>query len=272
MNHNGPKKTGGFTLPGEAGYEALTLKLAKKWGADVIRDSDGTQLSDDIVNSGYDIYSTVCVVRGDNEWAKAHRNMLQQTPLMSFPITAAGSSVTVELLKGYSKEQMEVNFGEDPYEWWQVHDRTTGALIDKKDWTFDEKNGTVTVKNTMKWHVYTVGFFATRIWEEISAYNHITNNWGDREHLMPIDPIYPEVREHILRYTRKWLDDHPVTKVVRLTSMFYNFSWFWSDDPECGSSRRLTATDRRWRTSSTRGYTTTRICRRPISTRIGSSL
>ncbi|MDF2934694.1 MAG: D-galactosyl-beta-4-L-rhamnose phosphorylase, partial [Paenibacillaceae bacterium] len=30
------KKTGGFTLPGESGYEALTLELAKKWGADVI--------------------------------------------------------------------------------------------------------------------------------------------------------------------------------------------------------------------------------------------
>ena len=36
---------GGFTLPGEAGYEKLTLELAKKWGADVIRDSDGTELS-----------------------------------------------------------------------------------------------------------------------------------------------------------------------------------------------------------------------------------
>ena len=40
--------TGGFTLPGESGYEELTLKLAKKWGADVIRDSDGTALSDKI--------------------------------------------------------------------------------------------------------------------------------------------------------------------------------------------------------------------------------
>ena len=36
---------GGFTLPGEAGYEDLTLRLAEEWGADVIRDSDGTKLS-----------------------------------------------------------------------------------------------------------------------------------------------------------------------------------------------------------------------------------
>lgn len=43
---------GGFTLPGEAGYEKLTLELAKKWGADVIRDSDGTELSLEITEAG----------------------------------------------------------------------------------------------------------------------------------------------------------------------------------------------------------------------------
>ena len=50
---------GDFTLPGEAGHEALTLRLAQKWGADTIRDSDGTQLSPEIVSSGYAIYSTI---------------------------------------------------------------------------------------------------------------------------------------------------------------------------------------------------------------------
>lgn len=30
------KLKGSFTLPGEAGYEELTLKMAEKWGADVI--------------------------------------------------------------------------------------------------------------------------------------------------------------------------------------------------------------------------------------------
>ena len=39
------KTKGGFTLPGESGYEKLTLEMAEKWGADVIRDSDGTELS-----------------------------------------------------------------------------------------------------------------------------------------------------------------------------------------------------------------------------------
>ena len=46
---------GGFTLPGEEGYEKLTLEMAKKWGADVIRDSDGTKLSPEITEAGYRI-------------------------------------------------------------------------------------------------------------------------------------------------------------------------------------------------------------------------
>ena len=57
------EQKGGFTLPGESGYEALTLKMAEKWGADVIRDSDGTVLSDEIVHAGYGIYSTICIIR-----------------------------------------------------------------------------------------------------------------------------------------------------------------------------------------------------------------
>ena len=63
-------KKGSFTLPGEAGFESLTLKMAEKWGADVIRDSDGTKLSEDITKAGYGIYSTICVIRADNAWAK----------------------------------------------------------------------------------------------------------------------------------------------------------------------------------------------------------
>ena len=74
-----------------------------------------------------------------------------------------------------------------------------------------------------------MNFLSYRIWEGVSMYNHITNDWGDREHQMPIDPIYPETQEFILGYLQKWLDGHPQTKIVRFTSMFYNFAWFWGD-------------------------------------------
>ncbi|HZL06530.1 MAG TPA: 1,3-beta-galactosyl-N-acetylhexosamine phosphorylase N-terminal domain-containing protein [Coriobacteriia bacterium] len=38
--------------------------MAERWGADVIRDSDGTTLSAEILQSGHGIYSTLCLIRG----------------------------------------------------------------------------------------------------------------------------------------------------------------------------------------------------------------
>ena len=222
---------GGFTLPGEAGYEALTLQLARRWGADVIRDSDGTQLSDELLGAGYDIYSTLCLVRADNAWAQAHPDKLQQCCMMSRPVTAAGDTVEIELLRGYFPQQFRVNVDDDPKRWWQVFDRTAGREVPAGEWDVGAGAGTVTVRGAIRWHQYTVNFFSYRIWEEISMYNHVTNDWGDREHLMPIDPIHPEVRAHILDFLDGWLAGRPHTRVVRLTSLFYNFWWFWSDDP-----------------------------------------
>ncbi len=224
-----PNTKGNFTLPGEAGYEDLTLELAERWGADAIRDSDGTVLSDKIIQADYPVYSTICLIRADNEWAKANRDKLQQNYLMSDPVVAENSSVTIDLLKGFFREQFEVNANDDPKEWWQVFDRTTGEEIPKDLWTFDVATGSVTIKNVQKWHTYTVNFLAYRIWEGISMYNHTTNDWGDREHQMPIDPIYPEAQQAMLNYLKKWLEERPKTKIVRFTSLFYNFAWFWGD-------------------------------------------
>lgn len=224
-------KQGSFTLPGEAGYENLTMALAKRWGADTIRDCDGTRLSDEIISMDYDIYSTLCLVRSDNTWIKANTDKLQQNFLMSFPVIAEDATVTIDLLRGYFKEQFIINSNDDSIEWWQVFDRTTGIEVPVTHWSFDPGSGTVTITNIEKWHKYTVNFLAFRIWEEISMYNHLTNNWGDREHLMAIEPMYPEAQEHILHYLEKWLQEHPGTNVVRFTSMFYNFSWYWGDDP-----------------------------------------
>jgi hypothetical protein len=67
---------GGFSLPGEAGYEDLAWQLAERWGADAIRDSDGTVLSDEILSAGFDIYSTICLVRADNEWFALYCSLL----------------------------------------------------------------------------------------------------------------------------------------------------------------------------------------------------
>ncbi|WP_250446684.1 1,3-beta-galactosyl-N-acetylhexosamine phosphorylase [Actinotalea sp. C106] len=220
---------GGFTLPGEAGHEDLTLALAERWGADVIRDSDGTSLSREILDSGHGIYSTLCLIREDNDWAKANPDKLQQNFLMTTPVTATGPEVTIELLAGYSRDQFVVNDW-DGLEFWQVFDRTTGLEVPRERWELVE-GGRVVVRHVEPWHSYTVNFLVTRIWEEISMYNHVTNDWGDREHLRAVEPRHPEVREHLLAWLEQWCVDHPDTTVVRFTSLFYNFAWFWGDDP-----------------------------------------
>jgi len=221
-------KKGGFTLPGESGYEDLTLELAEKWGADVIRDSDGTDLSDKLLNSGYDIYSTICIIRDHNEWANENLDKLQQSFLMTPAKVAESDKLTFRLLDGFFEEQFRVNTTKNSMRYWQVFDRTSNT--EHLTWDYDETSGVLTVADCKPWHKYTVNFLAYRIWEEISMYNHVTNDWGDKEHLMPIEPMYPETQKYMLDWLENWCKAHPHTDVVRFTSMFYNFVWIWGDD------------------------------------------
>ena len=226
------KKKGCFTLPGEAGYEKLTLEMAEKWGADVIRDSDGTVLSDEILEAGYGIYSTICIIRDHNEWARQNQDKLQQCFLMTAPRTAAEGPLSIRLMDGFFEEQFRVNDGENARSYWQVYDRTKDEELASEGWSYDAENGCVTIASPVPFHTYTVSFMAYRIWEEISMYNHTTNNW-DKEHLMQIDPMYPESREYLLGWMKNWCETHPATTVVRFTSMFYNFVWIWGSDENC---------------------------------------
>ncbi|MCR5099716.1 MAG: 1,3-beta-galactosyl-N-acetylhexosamine phosphorylase [Butyrivibrio sp.] len=219
---------GGFTLPGESGFEKLTLELAEKWGADVIRDSDGTVLSDEILNAGYGIYSTICIIRDHNEWAKKNSDKLQQTFLMTNPKVASDTIITFHLLDDFFEEQFQINDSTESIKYWQVMDRTTGREVNKSLWTYEEEAGNVTIQNAIPWHKYTVSFLAYRIWEEISMYNHTTNNWN-KEHLMPIDPVYPETQKYMSEWLENWCKTHEATTVVRFTSMFYNFVWIWGE-------------------------------------------
>lgn len=220
------KTTGGFTLPGEAGYERLTLDLAKKWGADVIRDSDGTALSNEILDAGYDIYSTICIIRDHNEWAKQNLDKLQQSFLMTEPLVAVEGKLTISLMKDFFAEQFTVNDSPESLAYWQVYDRTTGAEVAKANWSYDAAAQAIVIENATLWHSYTASFMVYRIWEEISMYNHTTNNWT-KEHLMQLDPIHPATQEYMSQWLDKWCQEHPSTNVIRFTSMFYNFVWIW---------------------------------------------
>ena len=216
-----------FTLPGEAGYERLTLELAEKWGADVIRDSDGTKLSPEITAAGYRIYSTICLIREHNAFAQEHPDAQQQTFLSSDPVTAETDTVRIQPMKGYFKEQFRINDSRDAMSFWQVYDRTENREVPREQWTWAD--GTVTVTGCTPWHRYTVSFLCWRIWEEINMYNHTTNHW-DSEHLMQLDPRHPAAWEYLQRWLEDWCGRNPQTSVVRLTSLFYNFVWIFGSD------------------------------------------
>jgi len=220
------KQKGGFTLPGEEGYEQLTLKMAEKWGADVIRDSDGTSLSPEILKAGYGIYSTVCIIREHNEWAKENLELQQQTFLMTQPVVAAAKEIKISVMADFFAEQFAVNCTKEAMEYWQVYDRTTNQVVNANNWEYLSNTQEVHIKNAQCFHSYTVSFLTYRIWEEISMYNHVTNHWN-KEHLMQLDPRYPKVQDYMKNWMKTWCEKHPDTTVVRFTSLFYNFVWIW---------------------------------------------
>jgi 1,3-beta-galactosyl-N-acetylhexosamine phosphorylase len=225
------EKKNGFTIPGESGYENLTLQLAEKWGADVIRDSDGTVLSEEMIHSGYGIYSTICIIRDHNAWINQNTHKRQQTFLCTLPQVAVSDTLTLFIMKDFFAEQFCVNASSEAFSYWEVIDRTSNKKLPACDWNYNTQTEQVTITKVIPFHKYTVSFLAYRIWEEISMYNHTTNNWT-KEHLQQLDPRYPEVRKYLRDWLRNWCETHPDTTVVRFTSLFYNFAWIW------GSSKR----------------------------------
>jgi len=223
---------GAFTLPGEAGYEQLTLEMAKRWGADVIRDSDGTKLSKEITEAGYRIYSTICIIREHNAFAAEHPDAQQQTFLISDPVTAAGEEIRIRPLDGYFEEQFALNDRPEALVYWEVWDRTAGKRVPRENWSYAD--GEITVRGCTPWHRYTASFLCWRIWEEINMYNHTTNHWTS-EHLRQLDPRHPVAWEYLKNWLRVWCEENPQTQVVRLTSLFYNFVWIFGNN-----SRRTT--------------------------------
>ncbi|HHW00181.1 MAG TPA: 1,3-beta-galactosyl-N-acetylhexosamine phosphorylase [Clostridiaceae bacterium] len=221
--------SGRVTLPVEKGMEKEVLELASKWGIDAVRDSDGTEMSEEIMKMGFEVYSTLCLIREDNEWAKANRDCLQQIYLMSDCCTAVSDVLEINPIEHYYSEQFELDTFHDPKKWWEVIDRTTGEVVDPEHWSFDREKKVVIIRKAKKWHRYTVSFLAYQIWEPVSMYNHKTNNW-QTEHRLPVDPRHPKARAHLLETLDRWLQEHPNTSIVRFTTFFYNFDLIYDNE------------------------------------------
>ena len=103
------KNTGRVTIPTNLDVVPETIELMKRWGADAIRDCDGTEFPEELTKTGAKIYATYYTTRKDNEWAKANPDEVQQCYIMSGFYTAVESELQIPLMKGISDELMQVN-------------------------------------------------------------------------------------------------------------------------------------------------------------------
>lgn len=210
-------RKGRVTIPTDENYVEGTKVIADLWGADAVRDCDGTHLPKNASELADKVYNTYFVVRGDNAWADLHTDELQSVLLMTEYNLARGNELKIELLKGYSRDQLGIN-EENPKKYWQVFDRTTGEEV--FDWEYSD--GFVTVKNTLPYHEYTVNFFAKNLWDSTQMYNYITNNWNIEKHKV-MDTRFKATFEHIKDNMRKWCEDNKNVNVVRYTTFLYHF-------------------------------------------------
>lgn len=224
------KTKGRVTLPSESNFLEETKEMLDRWGADALRDSDGTKLDDEIKSLDAKIYTTYFVARGHNEFAKEHMDECQQMLLMSKHNLATSDSVTIDFLDGYYREQVIADYVHDPKKWWEVIDRTTGDVVPASGWSVDQEKDLVTIEKTVPFHEYTVSFFVYAIWDPTQMYNHITNDWGDKPHDIPFDVRQANSGTFAKDYLKQWLIDNPDTDVVRFTTFFYHFTLVFGAD------------------------------------------
>ena len=211
---------GRVTIPTDENFVEGTKKYVKRWGADAVRDCDGTELPKNVGELAEKVYKTYFVVRGDNDFAYESDAHMQNIALISERATAFSERLEIDLLKSLFPEQIKVNTT-DYKKYWQVYDRTTGEEIPTSDWEYIGNN-TVVVNKAKKMHEYTVNYFGYSLWDATQVYNYTCNGWTitkDRDY----DPLYPDVLEHILQNLDKWIAENPQVNVVRFTTFFYHF-------------------------------------------------
>ena len=220
------RMTGRVTIPTDLDVVPETLEILKKWGADAIRDCDGTDFPQELKSADAKIYSTYYTTRKDNAWAKANPDEVQQCYIMTGFYTAPGDTVTIPLMKGISPELMQVNTNDDITRWWEVMDRTTGQPVPPELWSYAD--GSVTVQ-AVPFHEYTVSFLAYLIWDPVHMYNATTNGWTNFEHQITFDVRQPKTHKYSMERLRKFIAEHPYVNVIRYTTFFHQFTLIFDE-------------------------------------------
>ena len=216
------KKTGRVTIPTNLDVVPETIEVLKRWGADAIRDCDGTEFPEELTKVGAKIYSTYYTTRKDNAWAKANPDEVQQCYISTGFYTASEGALSIRLMKGISDELLEVNTRDDIKRWWEVMDRTTGEPLAPEAWRYED--GCVIIDEPAPYHDYSVSFLAYLIWDPVHMYNAVVNDWKNFEHQITFDVRQPKTHKFTMERLRKYIKDHPYVNVIRYTTFFHQFT------------------------------------------------
>lgn len=212
---------GQVTIPTDVNVVDETLDLMEKWGADAIRDCDGTEFPGKLREVDAKVYATYYTTRKDNGWANAHPQEIQQCYIMTPQYTAMDSHLEIPIMKGIYPDMLKPNVRDDIKRWWEVIDRTTGEVVPVSDWNY--KEGVVTVYGKA-YHAYTVSFLAYIMWDPVHMYNAVVNSWDNVEKQMTFDVRQPLTHEFTLKRLRKFIEEHPYVNVIRFTTFFHQFT------------------------------------------------
>ena len=221
--------SGRVTIPTDVDVVPETLELLKRWGADAIRDCDGTDYPEALKGVDAKVYSTYYTTRKDNAWAKANPDEVQQCYIMTGFYTAQEETLRIPLMAGISRELLAVNTRDDRKRWWEVMDRTAGTPVDPEEWFYEEESGCVVLQSPRAWHEYTVSFLAYLIWDPVHMYNAVVNDWSDFEHQITFDVRQPKTREHTMKRLRRFVEEHPYVDVIRYTTFFHQFTLIFDE-------------------------------------------
>lgn len=222
--------TGQVTVPTDMDMIQETKEIVERWGADALRDCDGTNMPDELKKMPAKIYSTYYTTRKDNEWAEKNPDEIQQMYLMTEFYTAMeDGALRIPLMKHLYREQLKPNTIHDIKRWWEVVDRTTGEPLKKDEWDYEEETQEVVIAKPERYHDYTVSFLAFIMWDPVHMYNFITNSWKNVEHQLTYDVRQPKTQPYVIEKLKKWMKENPDADVVRFTTFFHQFTLVFNE-------------------------------------------
>lgn len=220
---------GRVTIPTDLDVVPQTIEVMEKWGADALRDCDGTDFPKELTEVDAKIYATYYTTRKDNEWAKANPDEVQQMYIMTNFYTSTDDTLSIHLMNNIYPDMLKVNSNDDITRWWEVIDRTTGEVVPTSQWSYDEATGNVTITKVKKFHEYTVSFLAYIMWDPVHMYNALVNDWKDVEHQITFDVRQPKTKEYSIKRLRKFLEKNTHVNVIRYTTFFHQFTLICDD-------------------------------------------